>query len=121
MLGHKVDNAKVVGDRIQLGLQTLEGQKVVVETDHVIAATGYRADIDRFDFIDECLRSRILVTGRMPTLSRQFECSVPGLFFAGNAAAATFGPLMRFVYGCSFAAQRICARVTEGIQGLQKS
>jgi thioredoxin reductase len=120
MLGHKIDNAKVVGDRIQLGLQTIEGQKVVVETDHVIAATGYRADIDRFDFIDECLRSRIRVTGKMPSLSRHFECSVPGLFFAGNAAAATFGPLMRFVYGCSFAAQRICARVTEGIPGLQK-
>ena len=114
MLGHKIDGAKVAaGDRIQLGLQTIEGQKVVVETDHVIAATGYGADINRFDFIDECLRSRVRVIGKMPVLSRYFESSIPGLFFAGNAAAVTFGPLMRFVYGCAFAARRICARVTK--------
>jgi thioredoxin reductase len=113
LLGHNIDNAKIAGSRINLMLQTIEGQKVVVETDHVIAATGYRADINRLDFIDESLRSRIRVTGKMPTLSRHFESSVPGLFFAGNAAAGTFGPLMRFVYGCSFAARRICTRVTK--------
>jgi hypothetical protein len=40
-------------------------------------------------------------------LNRYFESSLPGLHFVGYVSAATFGPVMRFVYGCRFAAHRI--------------
>jgi hypothetical protein len=40
-------------------------------------------------------------------LSTNFESSVPGIYFAGLAAAASFGPVMRFAYGAGFAARRL--------------
>jgi FAD-dependent urate hydroxylase len=80
---------------------------VTVETEHVIAATGYRADIDRLSFVDKEIRSRIKRVGKLPILSSNFECSMPGLYVVGNGAAASFGPLMRFVFGCEFAARRV--------------
>jgi hypothetical protein len=32
---------------------------------------------------------------------------VPGLYFAGIAAANSFGPVMRFAFGAGFAARRL--------------
>ncbi|MET7827056.1 hypothetical protein ABZT23_20525 [Streptomyces sp. NPDC005386] len=32
---------------------------------------------------------------------------MPGLYFTGSLAAATFGPVMRFVAGSAYAASRI--------------
>jgi hypothetical protein len=32
---------------------------------------------------------------------------VPGLFFAGPAVTASFGPVMRFVYGADYTARTI--------------
>ena len=111
MLGHTVAGAEVRNDRVQLSLQPKNECPVTIETDHVIAATGYRADIDRLHFIDETFRSRIQTIGRMPELSANFESSVPGLYFVGIAAAGSFGPMMRFVFGCDFAARRISGHV----------
>ena len=37
---------------------------------------------------------------------------MPGLFFVGNAAAMSFGPLMRFMYGDAFAARRLGRRLS---------
>lgn len=107
LLGHDIADVGTVGDRIRLSLITVDGHNVTTDADHVIAATGYRADISRLQFIDEGLRSRLRTVGMMPRLSHHFESSVNGLFFAGNISGATFGPLMRFVYGCEFAAERI--------------
>ena len=42
-----------------------------------------------------------------PILTRNFESSVPGLYFIGVAAAASFGPLMRFTFGARYAARRL--------------
>lgn len=112
MGNYKVVEAKVRNSRLQLVLGVSTGQSTTIETDHVIAATGYRADVDRLTFIEKSLRTQVRRTGPMPALSRNFESSVPGLYFVGNAAAASFGPLMRFVYGCEFTAGRISRHVT---------
>ena len=48
---------------------------------------------------------------RPPVLGRNFQSSVPGLYFTGLAAAASFGPVMRFVHGADFAARRIAAHI----------
>ena len=84
----------------------------VVETDHVICATGYRADLGRLTMLDDGLRHRIRTVNDAPALNSWFESSVPGLFFVGNAAAMSFGPLMRFMYGDSFAARRLARRLS---------
>jgi thioredoxin reductase len=83
----------------------------VVETDHVICATGYQADVARLTMLEPATRSRIRVISDAPALDPWFESSVPGLFFVGNAAAMSFGPLMRFMYGDAFAAKRVASRL----------
>ena len=84
----------------------------VVETDHIICATGYRADLGRLTMLDDGLRDRIRTVNDAPALNPWFESNVPGLFFVGNAAAMSFGPLMRFMYGDRFAARRLARRLS---------
>jgi len=105
--GHELLGASVVGGRVQLSLRKADGTPVAASCDHVIAATGYRVDIDRLGFIEEPLRSDIACVEKTPILSSRFESSVEGLFFIGPAAANSFGPLMRFAFGARFAARRV--------------
>ena len=41
------------------------------------------------------------------------KSSVPSLYFAGLAAAGSFGPLLRFVHGTEFAARQITAHIAK--------
>jgi hypothetical protein len=79
----------------------------LLEVDHVMAATGYRADLRRLTFLDAKLRSNIRTVNHTPVLSRTFESSVPGLYFVGPTAANAFGPLVRFACGANFTSRRL--------------
>ena len=116
MLGADIAAAAADSTGVTLRLKLPGGVEQDVTADHVIAATGYRVDIDRFDFLSETLRSRIRLTGRAPALSAHFESSVPGLYFAGTAAANSFGPLLRFAYGARFASRRITGHVVNRVR-----
>lgn len=94
-----------------LHLRTDNGVEKKLPVQHVVCATGYRVDLENLTFLDPAIRGRISTVGGMPKLTRNFESSVPGLYFAGIAAAATFGPLMRFVFGTGFAAPRIASHL----------
>jgi thioredoxin reductase len=106
-LGMQIAGASVEADGIALRLTSPADELKVLKADHLIAATGYRVDLQRLGFIDATLRARIRTIDRAPALSDAFESSVPGLYFAGVAATNTFGPLMRFAYGCDFAARHL--------------
>jgi hypothetical protein len=80
-------------------------------TDHVVAATGYKADLARLPFLDAGLRDSIRQVEGTPALSDNFESSAPNLYFLGLAAANSFGPLLRFMYGAEFAAPRLSAHL----------
>jgi thioredoxin reductase len=110
-LGATLERADVRGDRIELTVRDARGHARTLSGDHVIAATGYRVDLARFAFLDDRTRGAIRLTGTAPTLSRNFESSIPGLYFVGATAANTFGPLLRFAYGAGFAAQRVSKRL----------
>jgi cation diffusion facilitator CzcD-associated flavoprotein CzcO len=111
-LDHWLVSAVPRGSGVQLTFATPSGELHVHSCDHVMAATGYRPDVDRLDFLDPGLRHQIARTaGTWPALGPAFNSSVPGLYFTGLAAAATFGPLMRFVCGTGFAAGRVLAHV----------
>jgi hypothetical protein len=100
--------------RVRLDLAAVNGDGTsTIETDHVICATGYRADVDRLTFLDAGIRSGLRTVGRSPELSRTFESSVSGLYFVGLSAAVSFGPLMRFMHGDAFAAVRISSHLVE--------
>ena len=93
-------------------LQTRQrGQRSEIVVDHVIAATGYKADVDRLTFIDEELRRQISRVDRAPVLTSNFESSAPHFYFVGLASANCFGPLARFAYGARFAAARLSRRL----------
>jgi len=92
---------------VHLQLRAQDGKESKVVTEHVIAATGYKVDMQRLGFLSPELRSRIRVVSGMPVLSSAFESSIPALYFAGLAAANSFGPVMRFAFGAGFAARTI--------------
>ncbi|GAA0452614.1 NAD(P)-binding domain-containing protein [Streptomyces sp. NPDC046215] len=94
---------------------TLAGADGVVEgelaADHVLAATGYKVDLSAMDFLGHGLRTRLAVGAGGPRLGAGYRSSVPGLFFTGLPAAASFGPVMRFVCGTDYASPRLARAV----------
>jgi hypothetical protein len=52
----------------------------------------FKVALSRLVFFDEPLRSRLQSVEDSPILGRQFNSSVPGLYFIGVAAANSFGP-----------------------------
>lgn len=106
-LGIDIADAHIQNDRAHLEVIDDAGSRKTFEFDHIIAATGYRVDLRRLEFLDRKIRGKIRVTDQSPALSGNFESSVSGLYFVGVSAANTFGPLMRFACGAGFTARRL--------------
>jgi len=115
VLSHTLKGAGVQGGRVRLDLRGADGTPKEILTEHVIAATGYRVNLDRLQFLDAGIRSKIETLEGSPVLSSSFESSVPGLYFAGLAAANSFGPVMRFAFGAGFAAQTLTRAVVKSL------
>ena len=92
--------------RIHLSVRNSEGVDEI-SADHMIAATGFRVDIERLTFIDRDLLAQIDRRSGSPVLSSRFESSVEGLFFVGAPAAQSFGSVMRFMYGAKIPARAL--------------
>ncbi len=105
LTGQAVRWAAPRGGGVVLGLASADGTSRELAADHVIAATGFRADLRRLPFLDVQLRSALRTVAGTAWVGAGYESSVPGLFFIGPAVAQTFGPVMRFVYGTAHAAQ----------------
>ncbi|GAA3053749.1 FAD-dependent oxidoreductase [Streptomyces glomeratus] len=90
-----------------LTVRTHTGHTEELTADHVIAATGYRVDIAAMDFLGHELRTELAVSRGTPRLGPGYVSSVPGLYFTGLPAAASYGPVMRFVCGTEFASPRL--------------
>ena len=115
LLGYSLEKAEARDDKVRLQLRYADGKELSIEADHLIAATGYRVEMERLQFLSREIRSRVRTVGGSPLLSSKFESSVPGLYFAGLAAANTFGPLMRFAFGAGFAAERLREAVARSV------
>jgi cation diffusion facilitator CzcD-associated flavoprotein CzcO len=98
-----VASATESAGRLQLVLD--DGNKR--EVDRVVLATGYRVNLDQHPVLAPALASSLQRLNGSPLLERGLEASVPGLHFVGAAAAASFGPLMRFVAGAGYAARAV--------------
>lgn len=92
---------------------TLRGGGRVGEpaADHVMAATGYRMSVAALDFLGPGLRSELVIGAGGSWLDAGYGSSVPGLYFTGLPAAASFGPVMRFVRGTEYASPRLAKAV----------
>ncbi|MFY9782069.1 MAG: hypothetical protein WAK12_00850 [Acidimicrobiales bacterium] len=109
----EVEQVNVEGGLLLLGPARGGARDQELKVDHVIAATGYKVDIDRIDFLDKSLRTRIETVERTPVLSSSFESSIRGLYFVGPAAANSFGPVQRFAFGARFAARRVTRSIAK--------
>jgi thioredoxin reductase len=107
LLGYTVQSAAVEEAKVRLHLRAADGTEREVLTEHVITATGYKVDLERLRFMSSEIRAKIDVVKGAPVLSSTFESSVPGIYFAGLAAANSFGPVMRFAFGAGFTARRL--------------
>jgi hypothetical protein len=103
--------ASVRGGKVQVSFADGDGSHSRIETEHLIAATGYRPDIGRLTFLAPALRAALQALEGAPVLSPHFESSVPGLYFVGPAAVLSFGPVMRFAAGAKFASRRISSHL----------
>jgi cation diffusion facilitator CzcD-associated flavoprotein CzcO len=110
MTSHKIAHATEKKGKVELILNTGAGAETI-QTDHVIAATGYKVDLARLPFLDAKTVARIATFDGSPRLSPTFESTVPGLHFIGLASAQSFGPVMRFVYGAKHAASIVTRHV----------
>ena len=107
LTGHGLRHAEADLGRVVLTLDDDAGTTSRIEADHIVAATGFRVDIARLGFLDQALAAEIRVIDGAPELDAGFETTAPGLHVTGAAAASSFGPLMRFMYGADFAARRL--------------
>ncbi len=117
LLGYSIAQAAAANGGVRLTLSTSDGQVREHDTEHVVAATGYKPDIRRLDFLDAAIRNQLRTVAHAPVLSADFESSIPGLYFVGIAAANDFGPMMRFAYGSDYTARRISSHLQKQAQG----
>jgi hypothetical protein len=123
LLSSEVVSARSTASQLELQIRSKGREASPLVVDRAVVATGYRVDVDALGFLDFDVRKRIArVEGTgSPQLSRSFESSVPGLYFAGLASAATFGPIERFVYGSGLAAQAITRSILSRGRGYLRS
>lgn len=72
--------------------------------DHVVFASGYRADLASVPYLAGIL-DRVSVTDGFPDLTEGFETSLAGLYVTGFASTRDFGPFYGFTAGCPSAAR----------------
>ncbi len=114
-LGCTPQGAEVKNGKVHLSVQVADGSQREIVAEHVIAATGYRVDLERLKFLNPEIRAQIKTVGSAPVLSSAFESSMPGLYFAGVSAANSFGPVMRFAFGAGFAARTITRALAKSL------
>lgn len=114
LTGHAVQWAKAADGLVRLGGSEPGGTSFELSADHVIAATGYRVDLGRLTFLSEAIRSQLRIVGAGPAVGRDYQSSIAGLYFIGASAAASVGPVSRFVYGSRHAATAVARRLASG-------
>jgi cation diffusion facilitator CzcD-associated flavoprotein CzcO len=107
-LGCSVVSVAVVGEQVKVRL--CDGSERTV--DHVLLGTGYKIDISNYGFLAPELVRSLRRSNGFPLLKEGLESSVPGLHFLGAPAAWSFGPLMQFVSGASYASRALLRCIT---------
>ena len=106
-LGTRMKQVGLRGSAISLAFTQQDGSDTEMQFDHVVAATGYRVSLQRLQFMHAALREQTVTVEDVPILNRNFQSSVPGLYFVGLASSNSFGPLCRFAYGAKFTSKRL--------------
>jgi len=113
LLGQTIQGSQVLNGKAWLSLHGLDGAEQRLQADHIIAATGYKVDLNRLHFLNADIRSKLKAVNGTPILASDFESTSPGLYFVGISAANSFGPVMRFAYGADFAARTVARALSK--------
>jgi FAD-dependent urate hydroxylase len=108
-LGQSVLGVGTRGDRVVLQVNDQNGTELIC--DHVIAATGYKFNLQNLPFLSQPLKAQLRHEDQIPLLSANFESSVPGLYFTGIASTNSFGPVMRFLAGVDYTARILSQQI----------
>ncbi len=111
-LGRALQSIETHNGKVLLDLVDASGARHSMRADHVIFATGYKIDLGRLGFLNQGLSQQIRLVERAPQLSAHYETTVPGLHFIGPAAANSFGPVCRFVYGTYHPARHLARHLS---------
>ena len=103
ILGKSIKKGEDCGGKLSLHLS--DGSRF--NCDHLIAATGYRTDLQRLAFLSDDIRELISRPDCMLNVGRDFQTSLEGLYVVGPMIMENFGPLLRFMAGAGFAARRL--------------
>lgn len=107
----EITHAELKND--QIVLQVASGtEQSSIRADHVVLATGFKADMARHSFLSDELLNSLSLIGGSPSLTRNFETSVRDLYVVGPASALSFGPALRFIYGAKFAAPHLAGHIS---------
>jgi hypothetical protein len=112
-LGSTLREAQIIDGQVRLRVSNGQGAQKELWAEHVIAATGYKVDVERLKFLSDEIRAGIKTVESTPVLSPNFEASIPGLYFVGLSAANSFGPVMRFAFGSRFAARHLSRVISQ--------
>jgi thioredoxin reductase len=94
----------------EVEIELSDGTRLVV--DHVILATGYKADMTKVPYLSGVI-DRLKLADGFPILDEHFQSSLEGLFITGFPATRDFGPFFGFVRGCPVAATLTTAGLTK--------
>jgi hypothetical protein len=106
-LGRTVTTAEQRDAGVELTLD--DGSRRLV--DRVLLGTGYRVDINRYEFLAPDLLRDVRQVEGYPILGPGLASSVPGLYFMGAPAAWSVGPIMRFVSGTWYGSRALAHRI----------
>ncbi|CDX43239.1 FAD-dependent pyridine nucleotide-disulphide oxidoreductase [Mesorhizobium sp. SOD10] len=118
-LGRTLQSVETRDGKVLLDVTDTSGARHSMRADHVIFATGYKIDVGRLAFLNPTLLRQIRLVEGAPQLSAHYETSVPGLHFIGPAAANSFGPVCRFVYGTYHPARHLARYLSAVLERLQ--
>lgn len=108
LLGRSVVAARAREGGVRLEVVDRAGAVRPLETEHVIAATGFTVSRERLGPLSAELRGEPAAgADGTPGIGRDFESSHPGLFLAGLVTASGYGPAMRFVHGATYTAKAL--------------
>ncbi|CAG9165193.1 Ferredoxin--NADP reductase [Cupriavidus laharis] len=106
----EVSHAEVRSGRVVLEVDSGNGTSAI-SADHVVLATGFKVDMARHAFISSEILSSLSLIDGSPDLTSNFETSVRDLYVLGPAAAMSFGPALRFIYGARCAVPRVARHI----------
>jgi hypothetical protein len=72
MLGQTLSMVKADGSAVLLGIDGADGVRRELKADHVIAATGYRANMARLTFLNDQLRRRVKTLAGTPAVGASY-------------------------------------------------